>query len=115
MAFPGPQIVKLSFLRGLFRFLAHLEYFVKGGVEGVLLHFGLPLAALRLVGQQVHFDVAGKRGSGEIELSIAKKGLHENSFSFSFILSPAYSNSGTLIITFEYLMTAVTLLAVKII
>ena len=45
--------------------LAHLEYFVKGGVEGVLLHFGLPLAALRLVGQQVHFDVAAKEGKRE--------------------------------------------------
>ena len=66
MAFRGPQIVKLSFLRGPF---AHLEYFVKGGVEGVLLNFGLPLAALRLVGQQVHFDVAGKEGENRVKPS----------------------------------------------
>ena len=62
MAFHGPQIVKVSLLRAPFRLSAHLEYFVKGGVEGVLLNFGLPLAALRLVGQQVHFDVAAKEG-----------------------------------------------------
>ena len=41
--------------------LAHLKYFVKGRVESVLLNFGLSLAALGLVGQQVHFDVAGKK------------------------------------------------------
>ena len=69
MAFRGPQIVKLSFLRGPFRLSAHLEYFVKGGVEGVLLNFGLPLAALRLVGQQVHFDVAGKEGENRVKPS----------------------------------------------
>ena len=63
LGFPGPQIVKLSrvSLCPLFSLLAHLKYFVKGRVESVLLNFGLSLAALGLVGQQVHFDVAGRK------------------------------------------------------
>lgn len=44
----------------MFQWCPYPEHLLKDWVEGVLLHFGLPLATLGLVWQQVHLHVSAE-------------------------------------------------------